>query len=386
MRVAVLGVSQLSDSYPNVIYKIEALQRLYGDDVCVDVRSNGGERFSAGPGRGFGARFGSMCRFLLGHAGLLLHWLPRVRSFDRVYVVYPGIFVVLGLLVLPRSWRAPIVLDAFISLYDTVVNDRRLLRRDSLLARLLYRFERRAFSGSTRVIVDTEENKQFYAGLFCLSADKFASVPLSVPALQPVLKPAGPTLNCLFIGTFVPLQGVPVLAEVAALLQDRDDIKLTVVGTGQDAGVFRSAIEHVSHERLCWIEGHLPTEKLVALLEETDVCLGIFGSTAKTARVLPFKIYYYLASGKPVVTAGTDCLQRLENLAPDRSPFVLTDRDAASVAAALQKLADDKATVSAKAVWAREFYARFLSTEAVDDALNALMEKSVGARTGKRVN
>ena len=46
-------------------------------------------------------------------------------------------------------------------------------------------------------------------------------------------------------------------------------------------------------------------------IAEADVCLGIFGDTTKTGRVLPFKIYSYASVGRAIVTGDTACMREL---------------------------------------------------------------------------
>ena len=61
---------------------------------------------------------------------------------DVVVVGYTGHLDLYLARALSLAWRRPLVLDAFLSPYDTVVGDRRLLAKESLLARALFALER----------------------------------------------------------------------------------------------------------------------------------------------------------------------------------------------------------------------------------------------------
>jgi hypothetical protein len=99
----------------------------------------------------------------------LLFRLLRAPPADIVYIPYPGVFV---LNLLPRRLRrrAHVVVDAFISIYDTAVCDRQLLAPTDLLARLLRWVERRAYNRADLVIVDTPENASFIRSTFELDS------------------------------------------------------------------------------------------------------------------------------------------------------------------------------------------------------------------------
>lgn len=373
MKVCVVGVSQISDSYPNVRYKIKALRALYGDDLTEKVRTQAPIGFFAGLKRsGFLGRLIEACRFAFHHVSLLLSLVPKLSPIDVIYVVYPGVFLVLGFALVPRKYRPVIVLDGFISIYDAAVNDRRLLAPESLLSKALFWVEYKSFIVADSVLVDTEENREFYSNIFSIPIDRFKVIPLSIPPFD-FKEPQSHSdrLNCLFIGTFVPLQGVAQIAKAARLLRDKKDIQITVVGSGQDASLFRSAVDGVELPNLRWIDSHLTTEKLLELLEQADVCLGIFGETPKAQRVLPFKIYYYLAAGKPVVTANTKCLRRLTGGMNEDSPFFLIEPAPEALASTLLECLESRANTELKANNARKYFDGLLSDDAIRNQLGS---------------
>lgn len=381
-RVQVLGVTQVNDSYPNVKYKLAALEQLLGESYVEFVVPLDKKNAS----QGFFSALGSsqavfVWRLLTGHIKVLLHSLQhRAKS---VYVCYPGIFLAawLGLPFMRR--RYPLMyLDAFISLYDTVVFDRRLLRESGLLAKLLYRLEKRAFTSATVVIVDTPENAQYYSELFDIPQDSFFAMPLSIPPLLPGKTKADTQqsgrIRCVFVGTFVPLQGIRTIVEAAKLLADDSEIDFVFVGDGQDANYLQEFMANSPESHVTWHRGHFPTQFVVDEIGSADICLGIFGDGAKSQRVLPYKIYYYLALGMPIITASTLTSKRILAECHDRenhAPMLLVPPgDAQSLANALRQLRDNPVEFANTGNAGANYYHRALSDAAIQRSLQNMIE------------
>ena len=380
-RFNVVGVTQLNDSYPNVKYKLAMLERLLRTDYAdflVPIEKYGTSHNIISLLNG--SRFGFLWHMLLGHVKVLSHCLKK-RS-NIIYVCYPGVFIAacLGLPILRSRYRY-MYLDAFISLYDTVVCDRHLIKADSLLARLLFLVEKKAFSSATTVLVDTPENARDYSELFRLPLDRFYSLPLSIPPLASVQAATGAAvpgrLRCVFIGTFVPLQGVSTIVKAMTLLGEDAGIDFVFVGDGQDAVYLQDYMEHSRAGNVTWHRGHFPTEFVVEQIARADLCLGVFGEDPKTQRVLPYKIYYYLALAMPVLTALTAATQRICNECSAREiapPFaVVPAGDARSLAQALGQLRDDPELYVSFGAAAREYYQRELSEAAIEQYLRGLL-------------
>lgn len=306
-ELEVLGCAHVSDLYPNVKYKLSLLQQ---DGLARRCRV-----YDLGAGslwrsyrRSLPARLASLLRLAWGNCVVFAGALCDRPG--KVYVLYPALPIALLYSLLPAARRPRLYLDAFISLYDTAVNDRQLLAPNGWRARLLFALERRAFRIADKVVVDTGENARFYAALFGLPEDRFAVVPLSVPVLGPL--PATGTrsgFDCLFVGSLVPLQGIRVILDACRLLQDQRGIRFILVGDGQQAPLVESYLREHPGARLRWHRGLLPTGALESAINAADLCLGIFGDSGKAQRVLPYKIYYYAALGKPFLTLDTAALR-----------------------------------------------------------------------------
>lgn len=222
-----------------------------------------------------------------------------------IYLPYPSLPVLWVLSWLPARWRPRCIVDAYITLWDTLYQDRQLGQPQGLISRLLLWAESRALRAANRIIVDTTANADHVSQLFGVPRQRIAALPL---ALDPDTLPDTAALpatsakrtRVLFIGTFVPLQGTHIIAQAIALLGERTDMEFVLIGDGQQADAVAPLLHGQANVR--WKRGWQSTDVLAAELARADICLGVFGGSGKAARVLPFKLYIALAAGKAIIT------------------------------------------------------------------------------------
>ncbi|MEY8213642.1 MAG: glycosyltransferase [Colwellia sp.] len=303
-RVLILGVHLKNEGYPNVLYRVKGLK---SSEWC-DVEEINEPMFAdpSGVKRPLLFRF---AKAVYAHLLVLAKFFLVCRV-SSMYIPYPAIFVAYIISLLPKFLRPKrIVLDAFISIYDTVINDRKLLASDSLTAKLLKHVEGRAYTAADVVVVDTPHNRSYLCDEFNLDKGKVVSVPLSTNEVHFVAKPylQKNTSLCrvLFIGTFVPLQGVSVVFEAARELVGFPHIQFQIIGDGQTSEEVKTAMVG-KPINLVWDKSWKTPEELSRLIGEADICLGVFGGTDKAQRVCPFKLYSYASSGRAILTGDTD--------------------------------------------------------------------------------
>ena len=98
----------------------------------------------------------------------------------------------------------------------------------------------------------------------------------------------------------------------------------------------------------------VPFAELPALIAGSDVTLGIFGTVAPAARVIPFKVFDGLAMARPVITADTPAAR--EALVDGEHCRLTPPGDAAALAEAITALHDDEREAAAMAGRGHELY------------------------------
>jgi glycosyltransferase involved in cell wall biosynthesis len=305
-------------------------------------------------------RFGF--KWCIGSATSLWRVWRHRRTIDAVYVPYPALLPLLLFRVIPRRWRPRLICDAFISVWESLVLDRKVWPRNSLRSKLLFLLEKTALRAADVVRVDTQANRGFIADMFNIPVAKIQSTPLVIDeeAFAPwPPKIPGDICKVLYIGTFVPLHGVEVVCEAIRRLP-REKFEFTLAGDGQDAAALERLIGVDRQPNVRWLRGWASSTELAGLIGDADICLGIFGTTAKASRVFPFKNYLYSRCGRPIVSA-IPC--GFPGESPREIPFVSVDAgNPAALADALQRLAEDPALRERFATRSAAYYSEALGT------------------------
>jgi glycosyltransferase involved in cell wall biosynthesis len=254
---------------------------------------------------------------------------------DAVVVGYLGHFdVLLARRLFPH---VPVVLDHLIGASDTAT-DRGV--QGGLRQRLLRALDEAALGAADIVLVDTEEHRD---ALPAQVRHRTVVVAVGAPPEWYVGQDAAPRsgapLRAVFFGLFTPLQGTPTIGAALAALAD-DPVEVTMVGSGQDHDEARRLAS--GNPRVWWLDWVAPAD-LPALVAGHDVCLGIFGTGPKAARVVPNKVFQGAAAGCALVTSDTAPQRRALG---DAAVYVPAG-DADALAKALRLLAEDRDRLAA---------------------------------------
>jgi glycosyltransferase involved in cell wall biosynthesis len=291
--------------------------------------------------------------------------LPRRERFDAVIVGYPGHFDVPRARRLAR--RRPLVFNPLVSLADTLVGDRGRWRTGSFAARVLTAVDRRALRLADLVVADTDANGAFLAELGGIPRERVATafVGAEERLFRPAWRPAE-RFTCLFVGKLIPLHGLETILAAAELAPE---LAFRVVGSGQLDDLLERRPANVEWER--WVD----YERLPEAYWGAGCALGIFGTSAKAARVIPNKAFQALACGTPLVTADTPAAREL--LVDGESALLVPPGDPAALAAALRRLAADPAATRRLSEQGRAAYERDASEEVLGSRWRSLLESAV---------
>jgi len=283
---------------------------------------------------------------LVGRVRLLVRWafayprltwrLARVSKPDLLLIGYPGVLDAFIATFVGRIRGIPVAWDVFISLYDTIVEDRKMVRPNSVTARLLHSLEQRALRRVDLAFMDTQAHARRIERLFDLPPRSCGAVWVGNEtehfAARVTQSPrAGDSpMKVLFYGQFIPLHGISTIIGAARILKDAP-IEWTLIGRGQEAAKIRAMLESDPLPKVRWVEW-VDYDKLRDWIAEADLCLGIFGASEKAASVIPNKVFQIVAAGRPLVTRDSPAIRELllpnagcAYLVPSADPGALAD-------------------------------------------------------------
>ena len=293
--------------------------------------------------------------------------LRPARRFDALMVGYPGHFDLPAAKV--AALGRPIVFNPLVSLEDTLVEDRARFRRGSMSTRVLGRIDRQAFRMADLVVADTEAHADFFAGHADIPRAKVevCLVGADDRIFQPGWRlPA--RFSALFVGKLIPLHGLETILAAARLAPE---IPFRIVGSGQLDASLDDRPDNV--EWVPWVE----YEELAGEYHGAGCALGIFGTTDKTARVIPNKVFQALACGTPVVTADTPAAREL--LVGGESALLVPPGDPSALAAAVRRLAAEPALAEHLSGGGLYTYRQRASEEALAPLWRAAVERAITA-------
>lgn len=205
-----------------------------------------------------------------------------------------------------------IIWDAFYSLYDTMIYDRKLSSTKSLKVKYYWFLDWLNCRLSDKIILDTKEHIKYFIKEFKEKNSKFIKVLVGTDfeIFPPKALKKNSILTVGFWGKYIPLQGVEYIIKAAKILEADREIKFKVIGSGQESGRIKKLASDLIINNVEFLP-KVPCARLPDLIADFDICLGIFGNTPKTQRVIPNKVYQAAAMGKAIITADTTAIREL---------------------------------------------------------------------------
>ena len=378
MRIVHFGTYSTAQGYPRNSVTARALESAGATVIECRRDAWGDSKSRVKDATSAVSAFARFARLIWAWVSLSLQYLIKTPDHDIVIVGYPGHLDVFVAKLLARIRSKPVALDAFLSLYEAIVEDRELAKAGSIKARLLKTLDRAGTGAADMVLLDTAAHIDYYSDVLEARPDKLTRV--FVGAQEDYFHPPDPPPpvddgEVLFFGSFLPLHGADVIVEAARILGDRPDVRIVMIGDGPEWEKCRRLDRG---DNVTWERGWIDYRALADRISRAGICLGIFSKGPKAQRVLPCKIFNAMAMGKPLITADTRAAA--EALVDGDNALLVPPGDPEALAGAILKLRNDpelreKTAAAGLATFREKFSAKKIGEDlvaALDEKLSAL--------------
>ncbi|MCS7220914.1 MAG: glycosyltransferase [Anaerolineae bacterium] len=304
----------------------------------------------------------------------LARWLAHQPIYDVALAGFYGQLIALALSVFQRK---PIILDAYVSTYDTLCEDRARFRPRSIPGRLAYWLDQRSCQVASRVMTDTRTHAHYFAHQFGIPKTKLRPIYVGCDEalFYPRVNVSSSSRRCevFSYSSFLPLHGTEVIVQAAALLKSRPDIHFTLGGDGAGLQAVRQMVEELGLGNIDLV-GWIPMERLPAYIAEASICLGgHFSTIPKAARVISTKTFQFIAMRKPTIVGDNAATREL--FVPGEHVYAVPMGDPAALAKAISELADDAVLRDRIAAGGYALFQERLTTHVIAGQLASLIEE-----------
>lgn len=267
-----------------------------------------------------------------------------VKSVDLVWGTSPPIFQGFTAWLLARLKRVPFLFEirdlwpAF-AIAVGVLKNRLLIWLSEGLERFLYRHADRLIVNSPGFVPFVTQRGARRVELVPNGADPAMFVSTSQD--REFLKPYG--LDGKFIAMYAGAHGLSndlgVVLEAAALLLNRQDIRIVFVGDGKEKPRLLEQAARLNLTNVVFLPSQ-PKNQMADVLASADACIAILKPIELYRTTYPNKVFDYMAAGKAVVLAIGGVISDV--VTGEGAGIAVTPGDPAALAQAIQTLADDQ--------------------------------------------
>jgi len=294
-------------------------------------------------------------------------------NFDVVLVAFPGFSVV------PIAFlatRKPIVFDLFASIHDSMVDDRAQATKYSLKSLYYWLLDWISVTLADMVIIDTNANLLYVSKKYHINKKKMVSIPVGsiFSEIENIYTNKKNTkTRVIFYGSYIPLQGIEYIIMAAKILQKNENIEFVLVGDGQEKNNIISQINKLDIKNV-ELKPRVTSLELLNEIRNSDIALGVFGKGKKTQRVIPNKVYDYVALGVPTITADTPAIREIFD---EQDLFLVPPGDPEKIVEAILTICLDIKTYKNNAINARNLLSAKYNHREIGGTLEKYLKQKI---------
>jgi glycosyltransferase involved in cell wall biosynthesis len=180
----------------------------------------------------------------------------------------------------------------------------------------------------------------------------------------------------LYAGAHGMSNDLGVVLEAAALLQERDDIRIVLLGDGKDKPLLAGRARELQLHNVKFIDP-IPKVEIPLALAAADACIAILKPIPLYATVYPNKVFDYMAAGRPVILAIDGVIRDV--IETTQSGIPVTPGDPAGLAHAIRLLADAPERGHAMGQRGRQYVEDHFNRAVLADQLEQVLQNLVNS-------
>ena len=278
-------------------------------------------------------------------------------------------------------FRKRIIVDFYLSLYDTMILDRLAFNKESKKAKDFLLFDRRCVDYASDLFFLNNSEARYYLELIGRSGVKnFKIIPLcieqKVKCQLPYFRKSSKTLNICWWGSYIPLHGLDLILDAALILKNKDSINVHFYLFGNDSSKSKLYENFIAKNQLSsqvtvdnsYTFNNGKLEPFLA--NHCDLVLGSFGKSLKAKTVLVNKLVDGIAMKAPILSGYTKGAQ--EFFTDDDIFFA--DNDPNEIANRIIEVSKvSEKSIDAKVDRAYEKYLKYFSTQSYFESMKAVI-------------
>lgn len=244
-----------------------------------------------------------------------------------------------------------VIFDAFTSLYLTNIEDRKTNSRFSPKA-IYYKFwDWFPCFLASKILLDTDAQIDYFVKKYKIKRGKFIRLPISAdPRIYYPIQNNSDKFIVHWHGYIVPFYSIETIIKSAEILKGYKDIQFQIVTRFN--GKYWKIKKMCDNLNLKNVKFYPETDYsgIARYINQSHLCLGVFGDNKKARLVIPNKIIEAVACAKPVITADQPAIHELfvdrENIilcktenSPDLAKKILMLRDNQDLATMIKRAA-----------------------------------------------
>lgn len=203
--------------------------------------------------------------------------------------------------------RKKIIYNAMCSAYETAILSRGVSEKNSFNAKLYWLTDYLACRLASLVLVETEEQKNFYIKNFKINERKCIRIWTGANDKEFFVEQVNKNKEFTVIirGGFLPETGIEYVLKAAKKLED-ENINFLIIGLAKTEKIEKNIediIENTKPKNLKFITGYVSIAELRKIMLSCHISLGQFGENERIERTIPHRAFESLALDLPYITA-----------------------------------------------------------------------------------